>query len=228
MSKVKIEIATTSLVGQIRLALRQPRSGGDSDGLDRHSGIKTPHAGAKFLAVIWLSTWMLGCSQPASSAVMQPATFQLQVLNNCQLVSQRAMTAEEIQLHQQLNGLQQQMTALEAPLELMQHHLEQQHTQMETLAAQIEQQAGQGMPDSVLLEQQAELGQDMAAIVDSYQPQIDAVSSQGEQIGQLADQFTTLLKKDLQGVTYNQLRVLDNKQPPPKDCQTGLFFQHKN
>jgi|GEM_PF-3108281 len=183
------------------------------------------------------------CSQAVNSQVATSATtptptstastagnssYQLQILKNCEFVKQRALSVEEIALYQQLKSAEQNMTALQAPLDLMEQQLEAQTKLLETMSAQIEQQAQQqGEPDPVLLETQAELSQKISAIVDSFEPDIAAVSAHGEQIGVIADQFTALLAKDAPAGSYDQMRVIGPGEQATKDCNNGMFF-HKS
>lgn len=181
------------------------------------------------------------CSQAVSSQVATPTTplttsapvtsastdYQLQILKNCEFVKQRALSAAEIALYQQLKSAEQNMTALQAPLDLMEQQLESQTKLLESMSAQIEQQAQYGEPDPVLLETQAELSQQISAIVDSFEPDIAAVSANGEQIGVIADQFTALLAKDTPDGSYDQMRVIGPGEQTTKDCNNGMFF-HKS
>ncbi|OBP14418.1 hypothetical protein A5320_11620 [Rheinheimera sp. SA_1] len=182
------------------------------------------------------------CSQAVSSQVATPATtstatttasatgnssYQLQILKNCEFVKQRQLSNDEITLYQQLKQAEQKMTALQAPLELMEQQLATQTKLLESMSAQIEQQAQQGEPDPVLLETQAELSQQISAIVDSFEPDIEAVSANGDQIGVIADQFTALLTKDTSADSYDQIRIIGPGEPATKDCNNGMFF-HKS
>ncbi|RVU37115.1 hypothetical protein EOE67_12460 [Rheinheimera riviphila] len=184
------------------------------------------------------------CSQAVSSQAATPSTplttsapvttttsasndYQLQILKNCEFVKQRALSSEEIALYQQLKSAEQNMTALQAPLDLMEQQLESQTKLLESMSAQIEQQAQHGEPDPVLLETQAELSQQISAIVDSFEPDIAAVSANGEQIGVIADQFTALLAKDTPAGSYDQMRVISPGEQTTKDCNNGMFF-HKS
>jgi len=173
------------------------------------------------------------CSQAVSSQVANSTatatttssnSYQLQILKNCEFVKQRALSVEEIALYQQLKSAEKNMTALQAPLELMEQQLATQTKLLEEMSAQIEQQAQQGEPDPVLLETQAELSQQISAIVDSFEPDIAAVSANGEQIGVIADQFTALLTKDTPAGSYDQMRVISPGEQVTKDCNNGMFF----
>ncbi len=179
------------------------------------------------LSLLLLAT--LGCisSQAATpSAAPVVNSYKLQILKNCQLVKERALTAEEIALYHQLKQAEINMAALQAPLTDMEQLLATHSKTLETMSGQIEQQAyQQGEPDPLLLETQAELSQQMSAIVDSFAPDIEAVSVQGKRIGVIADQFTSLLKTDMAPTSYDQMRIAIPGDTTPNDCQHGIFFQ---
>jgi hypothetical protein len=178
------------------------------------------------------------CSQAVSSTVVAPSAsataatatsassdYQLQILKNCEFVKQRALSKEEIALYQKLKNAEKNMAALQAPLDLMEQQLETQTKFMESMSAQIEQQVASGDPDPLLLETQAELGQEISAIVDSFEPELAAVSKHGEEIGAIADEFTALLAKDAPDGSYDQIRIIAPGEQAAKDCNNGMFFQ---
>lgn len=196
-----------------------------------------------FSLTLVLVVMTTACSQAVSSQVASPSTastpdstaatsinsgYQLQILKNCEFVKQRQLSNDEISLYQKLKQAEHNMTALQAPLELMEQQLETQTKLLESMSEQIAQQAHQqGEPDPVLLETQAELSQQISAIVDSFEPDIEAVSANGEQIGAIADEFTALLTKDTSADSYDQIRILGPGEQVTKDCNNGMFF-HKS
>lgn len=152
--------------------------------------------------------------------------YQLQVFKNCEMVKQRQLNSEEIAVYKKLKNYEQQMEELQAPLALMEQQLGQQTKRMKSMSDQIAQQVNQhGEPDPVLLETQAELSEDISAIVDSFQPDIDAVSKHGEVIGNLADEFSELISNDNPSDSYDQIRVIEPGEADTKDCNQGMFFQ---
>jgi hypothetical protein len=152
--------------------------------------------------------------------------YQLQVFKNCVMLKQRQLNSEEIAVYKKLKNYEQQMDELQAPLALMEQQLGQQTKRMKSMSDQIAQQVNlQGEPDPVLLETQAELSEDISAIVDSFQPDIDAVSKNGEAIANLADEFSELISKDNPSESYDQIRVIEPGDADTKDCNQGMFFQ---
>lgn len=189
------------------------------------------------MPVLMLST--AACSQQSVSdhssltakSTKQPTLsansgYQLQMLKDCEFVIQRQLQADEIMLFKKLKDAETHMAVLQAPLDLMEQQLASKTKLMADMSSQIEQQAQLlSEPDPVLLETQAELSQQISAIVDSFQPDIDAISSHGKQIGDLADQFTQLITQGAASNSYDQIRIIEPGESATKNCQQGMFFQ---
>lgn len=151
--------------------------------------------------------------------------YQMQVLKGCKVQSERALTTKEVQLYLELQLAEQQMNRLEVPLKQMETELNKQSKMLEKLSSDIKQQAlQQGGPDPELLKAQAEYSNRMSAIVDSHQGDIAALTSQGNYIAQVAGEFELLVVKPLGKGNFDQIRVYQQGQPAPTDCQRGMFF----
>ena len=154
-----------------------------------------------------------------------PDGYQMQVLKDCKVQSERALMPKEVQLYHELQLAEQQMNRLEVPLQHMEAELAKQGKTLEKLSKQIEQQVWQqGGPDPELLKAQAEYSNRISAVVDSHQADIDAVSSQGNYIAQVAGEFEQLTIKQLDKGTFDQIRIYQKGEPVPTDCQHGMFF----
>lgn len=151
--------------------------------------------------------------------------YQMQVLKDCKVQSERALTPKEVQLYHELQLAEQQMKRLELPLQQMEAELNKQSKTLEKLSSEIEQQAWQqGGPDPELLKTQAEFSQRISAVVDSHQADIDAVSSQGNYIAQVAGEFEQLTIKQLDKSSFDQIRIYQKGEAVPTNCQQGMFF----
>lgn len=151
--------------------------------------------------------------------------YQLQVLKDCKVLSERTLNTQELKLYQELQLAEQRMKQLEAPLKKMEVELATQSKALEHVTSQIEQQAGQRQgPDPSLLEQQAEFSNKISAVVDSHQADIDALSSQGQYIATVATEFEQLVIKPLDKGSYDQIRLFPSGDKAPTDCQQGMFF----
>lgn len=164
-------------------------------------------------------------ANPTAKTAVVTEAYQMQVLKDCKVQSERALTPKEMQLYHELQLAEQQMKRLEMPLQQMEAELNKQSKMLEKLSNQIEQQVWQqGGPDPELLKAQAEYSNRINAVVDSHQGDIDAVSSQGNYIAQVAGEFEQLTIKPLDKDTFDQIRIYQQGEPVPTDCQQGMFF----
>lgn len=164
-----------------------------------------------------------------TSTAVVPETYQMQVLKDCKVQSERTLTPKEVKLYHELQLAEQQMKRLEVPLQQMEAELNKQSKTLEKLSSQIEQQVWQqGGPDPELLKAQAEFSQRINAVVDSHQADIDAVSSQGNYIAQVAGEFELLVVKPLEKGNFDQIRIYQTGEPVATDCQRGVFFSKSN
>lgn len=164
-------------------------------------------------------------ANPTAKTAVVSQAYQMQVLKDCKVQSERALTPKEVQLYHELQLAEQQMKRLEMPLQQMEAELNKQSKMLEKLSNQIEQQVWQqGGPDPELLKAQAEYSNRINAVVDSHQGDIDAVSSQGNYIAQVAGEFEQLTIKPLDKDTFDQIRIYQQGEPVPTDCQQGMFF----
>jgi hypothetical protein len=161
----------------------------------------------------------------ATKTAVVAQAYQMQVLKDCKVQSERALTPKEVQLYHELQLAEQQMKRLELPLQQMEAELNKQSKTLEKLSSEIEQQAWQqGGPDPELLKTQAEFSQRISAVVDSHQADIDAVSSQGNYVAQVAGEFEQLTIKQLDKSSFDQIRIYQKGEAVPTDCQQGMFF----
>jgi septal ring factor EnvC (AmiA/AmiB activator) len=79
---------------------------------------------------------VIGCSAQAKAE--QHAT-RIAFIKNCKLVEQRAMTAEELKLYQQIAAVEQQMHELQIPVHAFEAEMEQHSQQMTELTDLIQQ-----------------------------------------------------------------------------------------
>lgn len=195
---------------------------------------KTQYLGSLILATT--ASLLIGCSNAAavsSNAAISPSSaegkassgYQMQVLKDCKVQSQRPLTAKEFSLYQQLQLAEQQMKQLEAPMKVMEAELQTHSKAMENISSQIEQQAWQRQgPDPKLLQAQAELSNKISAVVDNHQADIDALTAQGDHITAVADEFEQLILTGLVKGSFDQIRLHQQGTPEPDDCRHGMFF----
>lgn len=150
---------------------------------------------------------------------------KLQVLKDCKLQSERPLTAAELSAWQDLKKAELKMDQLQIPLDQMSKALQPHQDKMEQLSAELEQQTkSQGIPDDNLLEQTRMTAERIEDITDSYQGDIDAISSYGDEVGKVAKTFEQQITAQLPEGSYDQLRIVVPGDKTAADCNSGMFF----
>ncbi len=164
----------------------------------------------------------------AEQAIAQQSVatgHKLQVLKDCKLQSERDLTPAEISAWQDLKKAELKMDQLQIPLDQMSKALQPHQDKREQLSAELEQQAkSHRIPDDELLEQTRMTAERIEDITDSYQGDIDAISSYGDHIGQVAKVFEQQVTAQLPTGSYDQLRVVTPGDKTAADCNSGMFF----
>ena len=173
-----------------------------------------------------LAMLLLGsCSLAFASQQNTATTHKLQVLKDCKLQSERALTPAELSAWQDLKKAELKMDQLQIPLDQMSKALQPHQVKMEQLSAELELQTKRDrMPDENLLEQTRMTAERMEDITDSYQGDIDAISSYGDHISQVAKVFEQQVTAQLPTGSYDQLRVVAPGDKLAADCNSGMFF----
>ncbi len=193
--------------------------------------IPTYHFHRFTLAMVLLSSCGLAfaaqqsAAQPSPAQQSAPTDYKLQVLKDCKLLSERPLTTAELSAWQNLKKAELKMDQLQIPLDQMSKALQPHQDKMEQLSAELEQQTKRDrMPDETLLEQTRMTAERIEDITDSYQGDIDAISSYGDEISKVANTFEQQITAQLPQGSYDQLRVLTPGEMPDKNCQSGMFF----
>ncbi len=188
--------------------------------------IPTHHFHRFTFAILLLGSCSLVlASQQATAQQALTTGHKLQVLKDCKLQSERALTPTELSAWQDLKKAELKMDQLQIPMDQMSKALQPHQDKMEQLSAELEQQTkSQRIPDDELLEQTRMTAERMEDITDSYQGDIDAISSYGDHISQVAKVFEQQVTAQLPSGSYDQLRVVAPGDKLAADCNSGMFF----
>ena len=193
--------------------------------------IPTHHFHRFTLAIVLFSSCGLAFAAQQSAAQLSPeqqsapTDYKLQVLKDCKLLSERPLTAAELDAWQNLKKAELKMDQLQIPMDQMSKALGPHQDKMEQLSAELEQQTKRDrMPDETLLEQTRMTAERIEDITDSYQGDIDAISQYGDEISKVAETFEQQITAQLPEGSFDQLRVVKPGETPDKSCQSGMFF----
>ncbi len=188
--------------------------------------IPTHHFHRFTFAILLLGSCSLVlASQQVTAEQALASGHKLQVLKDCKLQSERDLTPAELSAWQDLKKAELKMDQLQIPLDQMSKALQPHQDKMEQLSAELEQQTkSQRIPDDNLLEQTRMTAERIEDITDSYQGDIDAISSYGDQISLVAKVFEQQVTAQLRAGSYDQLRIVVPGDKTAADCNSGMFF----
>lgn len=188
--------------------------------------IPTHHFHRFTFAMLLLSSCSFAlASQQVTTERSLTTSHKLQVLKDCKLQSERVLTPAELSAWQDLKKAELKMDQLQIPMDQMSKALQPHQDKMEQLSAELEQQSkSHRIPDDELLEQTRMTAERIEDITDSYQGDIDAISSYGDHISQVAKVFEQQVTAQLPAGSYDQLRVVAPGDKLAADCNSGMFF----
>jgi len=171
------------------------------------------------LSLFGITALQAPLSAASNSAAGTNQPYQLQVLKDCKILQSRPLNHAEQTAYLMLQQSQQKMDGLQQPLEAM-------HQQLDALSEQMEQlnKADDGTePD---YQKMGELGNQMSAVTAQFEPDMAALENHAAIVEQDAKRFEQLIKQNLTGQTFDQLRVLaPGETIAAGDCRRGLFYQ---
>ncbi len=177
-----------------------------------------------YALVVFASCGLATAAAQSDSTVHSPQ-HTLQVLKDCQLVSARPLSPAELGTWQDLTVAELKMQQLQIPLDEMSKALQPHQDNMTQLSNALQLQTKRDrVPDETLLEQTRMTAERIEDITDSYQRDIDAISSFGDEISHIAQKFEQQITAQLPEGSFDQLRVVKPGENPAKDCQHGMFF----
>jgi len=150
--------------------------------------------------------------------------YKIQLVKNCQVISEKSMNAEQIKAYIALKKEEDKMAALEHPIKAIEAQLNDYSQQIEALTAKAIQEDSKTLHiNKSYLKEQEQVVAQLNTLVKNHQNDFKALESQGNAIGEVADNFTDLIEADLDEFDYDSLRI---RSPLNKDkefqCQRGI------
>jgi hypothetical protein len=145
----------------------------------------------------------------ALSETNKPGDYSVIALKNCDVVSDKTMTAPQLEAYLSLKQQQQKMQALELPIQDIQQEITLYSNEIEKLTKLAIQDTDQSLHiNKSLLKKQEVVVQELDKFMQLHQPDFDALGEQGNVIGQQAEIFASSIKANLESIDYDQIRVL--------------------
>lgn len=152
--------------------------------------------------------------------------YSVVALKNCEVVSEKEITSEQFEAYRKLKQLEQQMHALEMPIQDIEQEIKAYTEQIEKLThLAIQESNGAIHIDKALLKQQDIVVKEFNHYMQLHQPNFDALGKQGSLIGEQAELFESSIKASLENVDYDQIRVVTpSNKNSGHNCDTYIKF----
>lgn len=172
-----------------------------------------------------------GCTAQAetASAKVAAAPQQIAYIKNCKVVQQRAMTTDEFAAYQRLEAVEQQMEELHLPLKAFEAEMEQHGERMAELSDLVHQEDEYSIRiDKVKMAEQHKLAEEIQEITSRYKPHFAALEQKGDEISDIADDFTDLLEKSAPAGGFDHIQVISDSDKTTECYDGGIKLISRN
>lgn len=145
----------------------------------------------------------------ALSGTNKASDYSVIALKNCDVVSDKVMTAKQLEAYLALKQQEQKMQILEMPIQNIAQEISLYTDEIEKLTELAIQETDKTLHiNKAVLEQQNLVVEEFNKFMQVHQQSFDALGEQGHMIGQQAKIFETSIKVDLETIDYDQIQVL--------------------
>lgn len=172
----------------------------------------------------------VGCTAQAdttTASTVKPA--QIAFIKNCKVIQQRAMTANEFAAYQRLEAVEQQMEELQLPMKAFETEMEQHSARMAELSDLVHQEDEQSIRiDKVKMAEQHKIAEEIQEITGRYRPHFEALEQKGDEISEIADDFTDLLEKSAPAGGFDHIQVISDSGKTTECYDDGIKLISRN
>lgn len=172
-----------------------------------------------------------GCTAQAetASAKVAAAPQQIAYIKNCKVVQQRAMTTDEFAAYQRLEAVEQQMEELHLPLKAFEAEMEQHGERMVELSDLVHQEDEYSIRiDKVKMAEQHKLAEEIQEITERHRPHFAALEQKGDEISDIANDFTDLLEKSAPAGGFDHIQVISDSGKTTECYDGGIKLISRN
>jgi DNA repair exonuclease SbcCD ATPase subunit len=172
-----------------------------------------------------------GCTAQAETAStsVTAAPQQIAFIKNCKVIQQRAMTTDEFTAYQRLEAVEQQMEELHLPLKAFEAEMEQHSERMAELSDLVHQEDEHSIRiDKVKMAEQQKLAEEIQEITERHRPHFAALEQKGDEISDIADDFTDLLEKSAPAGGFDHIQVISDSGKTTECYDDGIKLISRN
>ena len=173
----------------------------------------------------------VGCTAQAETAStsVTAAPQQIAFIKNCKVIQQRAMTTDEFAAYQRLEAVEQQMEELHLPLKAFEAEMEQHSERMAELSDLVHQEDEHSIRiDKVKMAEQQKLAEEIQEITERHRPHFAALEQKGDEISDIADDFTELLEKSAPAGGFDHIQVISDSGKTTECYDDGIKLISRN
>ena len=172
-----------------------------------------------------------GCTAQAetASASVTAAPPQIAFIKNCKVIQQRAMTTDEFAAYQRLEAVEQQMEELQLPMKAFEAEMEQHSERMAELSDLVHQEDEHSIRiDKAKMAEQHKLAEEIQEITERHRPHFAALEQKGDEISDIADDFTDLLEKSAPAGGFDHIQVISDSGKTTECYDGGIKLISRN
>jgi DNA repair exonuclease SbcCD ATPase subunit len=173
----------------------------------------------------------VGCTAQAETDTknLTAAPQQVAFIKNCKVIQQRAMTTDEFAAYQRLEAVEQQMQEFHLPLKAFELEMEQHSERMAELADLVHQEDEHSIRiDKVKMAEQQKLAGEIHEVTKGYKPHFAALEQKGDEISDIADDFTEVLKKSAPAGGFDHIQVMSDSDKTTECYDDGIKLISRN
>jgi DNA repair exonuclease SbcCD ATPase subunit len=139
------------------------------------------------------------------------------------------MTTDEFAAYQRLEAVEQQMKALHLPLKAFEAEMEQHSERMAELSDLVHQEDEHSIRiDKVKMAEQHKIAEEIQEITSRYKPHFAALEQKGDEISDIADDFTELLEKSAPAGGFDHIQVMTDSGKTTECYDDGIKLISRN
>jgi DNA repair exonuclease SbcCD ATPase subunit len=139
------------------------------------------------------------------------------------------MTTDEFAAYQRLEAVEQQMEELHLPLKAFEAEMEQHSERMAELSDLVHQEDEHSIRiDKVKMAEQHKLAEEIHEITERHRPHFAALEQKGDEISDIADDFTDLLEKSAPAGGFDHIQVISDSGKTTECYDDGIKLISRN
>lgn len=181
------------------------------------------------LLFITITAFAISSLAMASQKSTDPEDYRLVVMKNCEVISDSALTQNQLDAYLALHDEEGLMGDLEGPIKDMEDDLKELTDMIEEVTElAVQETEGSIYIDKHYLKEQEELAEKIDELIDAHEGDFKALEKQGQLLEKKARVFEEAIEEGLEDLDYNQIRIITpDSDSDDYNCR-GSFVVHRS